>query len=176
MPRKQAIWGHLRLSADGVLFLRCTMSRYVGFTGETVIKEEYREDFQALYEGKFSRLKTDAVRRYAVRYGYGALFIKEWGGYLYNDEWKELLPTFYEQDTGLFSYGVTVSIDDSRLFACINNFMYLLTLISEEKVPRRCWDELGRLTPEELDSMSDRELFSKHSGEDILAKEMSDMC
>lgn len=111
------------------------MSRYIGYTGRAIIKEEYREDFCELYCRRYDKMKTDLMRAYVERCGGTLLDIKSWNDGWYNDCWDGLLPTAYDPETGEFSYGVTLNFHNTDLFLRTDLFIYVLTLISDEEIP-----------------------------------------
>ncbi|MCH5193683.1 MAG: hypothetical protein J1F11_06955 [Oscillospiraceae bacterium] len=131
------------------------MSNYIGYTGKAIIKEEFREDFLNLYNRKYSKMKTEIMRKYVRAYGYRMLNIKNWNNHFYNDEWDELLPTSYDEETGSFSYGVTFNSHNNGVFECIDMFIYVLTQIADEVVPYKVWDESGGWTKEEIEFSRD---------------------
>ena len=151
------------------------MSRYVGYTGKAIIKEEYREDFLNLYNRRYSKMKTEIMRKYVINYGYRALYIKNWKNHWYNDDWDELLPTYYDEKTGEFSYGVTVNFHNSEMLPCIDFFIYVLTQIADEVIPYKFWDEYEEMTKEDIEDMRDPSDMDTFSVEHIEIEDMEDM-
>ena len=148
------------------------MSRYVGFAGEAIIKEEYREDFLNLYNRKYSRMKTEIMRKYVKGFGYSMLYIKNWNNHQHNGDWDEPLTTSYDEEKGLFTYKVTVNFHNAGLFECIDLFIYVLTQISDEVVPYKVWDEYEEMTKKNFEDMRD---ISYLDMEDVNSIEIEDM-
>ena len=151
------------------------MSRYVGYTGKAIIKEEFREDFLNLYNRKYSKMKTEIMRKYVRSYGYSMLIIKSWNDHFVNKNWNELLPTHYDEETGLFSYGVTFNYHNSGDFFCIDFFIYVLTQIAYEVVPYKFWDEFGEMTKNKIESMRNIGALDRVGVEYVEIEDMEDM-
>lgn len=151
------------------------MSHYIGYTGQAIIKEEFREDFLNLYNRKYSRMKTEIMRKYVKNYGYRMLNIKNWNNHCFNDCWDELLPTYYDEETGLFSYGVTLNLHNTAAFECIDFFIYVLTQIADEAIPCKTWDEFGEMTKKDIEEYRDIDVLDMENINCIEIEDMEDM-
>ena len=121
------------------------MSHYIGFTGQAVIKKEYRGDFGLLYRREYDRIKAPVFREYLDEYENGSLWLNRWEDYFYNDELPEKNKNSYDEDTGLFSYAVTFNMHNTEVYYAVTQFMELLNDIAEKELSRRTWDEFENI-------------------------------
>ena len=89
------------------------MSYYVAYVGEVIIKPEYRKDFGHLFRREYDRVKCEPLLEIAngiIDSSLGELAgISRWS---HNDmlaEWEGRYDTYYNKNTGDFTYGVYIS-------------------------------------------------------------------
>ena len=125
------------------------MSFYCANVGEIIIKPEFREGFGHFFRGECDKLESGPIGDYVKDWTYmkeqtgeyGILFppLCHWKHDDEKDEWKGKYETLYDEETGLFTYGV--SYNQYRYGESMLDMLDLLDEIAEEEISSDGWNE-----------------------------------
>ena len=118
------------------------MSYYKTEVGEVIIKKEFRKDLGRLYEEKYDEIENEVIKEWILPY-LPAWWLppKKWDHRVYKDEWEGKYKTTYNENNGVFVYGVAYNANGFYGLSMRDFFWKILPMIVEKIISQDRYDE-----------------------------------
>lgn len=116
------------------------MSLWCASVGEIIIKSEFRADFGYLFREEYDKLESGLIADYVKEWKNDMVPLCYWKHYDYEDRWKGKYKTSYDEETGLFTYGMAYNLHGFYKLPMMD-MEDLLKKITEKEISHDSWCE-----------------------------------